>query len=229
MLEFIFGIILSLTQYFNTRLLKKFHKYRVHLISFAAGLSSSYLFLLLLPEVYNGFLVLENFMFLILFIGFVSIHITEKYIYKHVDKKRINQDVRTVHHITFFIYHFIIGIILVSFLKQSIRMGTLFFIPIWFHTTVSSIALTEIYHKHIKERTITKLLLSLSAILGITLAVLVMTPTIIYFTLLALITGALTYIIVKDLTPKGKEGNINMFILGVISYSLIIIITRLIF
>lgn len=229
MLEFIYGIIIGITQYFNVRLLKKFHKLRIPLVSFAAGLSSSYLFLLLLPETFNGFQILKNYIFLTLFIGYVSIHISEKYIYKYVDKKRINQGVRTIHHATFFLYHFIIGIILVTFLKQSIRQGTLFFIPIWFHTTVSSIALTEIHHKHIRERTITKILLSFSTILGVALAVLIMIPTIIYYILLALITGALTYIIIKDLTPKGKEGNLNMFILGVIAYSLIIILTRLIF
>ena len=64
--------------------------------------------------------------------------------------------------------------------------------------------------------------------MGIIIALLTMIPTIIHYSLLALITGSLMYIIIKDLTPKGKEGNINMFILGVISYSLIIIITRLI-
>ena len=228
MFELLFGVIIGLSQYFNERLLKKLHKYRISLISFAAGLSSAYLFLLLLPEVFNGFMVLKNYIFLILFIGFISIHISEKYIYKHVNKKRIKQDVRAVHHITFFLYHIIIGIILVTFLKQSFREGLLFFIPVWLHTTISSIALTEM-HKKIKQISISKILLSLSTILGIIIALLIMIPISIYYILLSLITGSLIYIIVKDFTPKGKEGNLNMFILGIISYSLIIILSRIIF
>ena len=226
MFELLFGIISGLTQYFNEILLKKLHRHRIKLISFAAGLSSAYLFLLLLPEVYNGFLFLKQYTFLILFAGFVSIHIAEKYIYKHVAKKKIKHDVRFVHHITFFFYHFIIGIILVTLFQQSFREGLLFYIPLWFHTTISSIALTEL-HKTIKKKSISKIILSLSTILGITIALLIMIPTIVHYSLLALITGALIYIVIKDLTPRGKEGDLNMFILGVISYSLIIIITRL--
>ncbi len=227
MLELIFGIIIGLTQYFNIRILKILQKSRINLISFAAGLSSAYLFLLLLPEVYQGSLILKQYTYLILFIGFVSIHISEKYIYKHVDRKKIKEEVKAVHHITFFFYHFVIGIVLVTLLKQSLREGTLFFIPVWFHTAISSVALTEI-HKKLKEKSLTKILLSLSAIMGITIALLAMIPAIVHYSLLSLITGSLMYIIVKDLTPRGKEGNVNMFILGVISYSLIIIITRLI-
>jgi uncharacterized membrane protein len=227
MFELIFGIIIGLTQFFNERILSSLRKVRIDLISFAAGLSSAYLFLLLLPEVYQGSLILKEYTYLILFIGFISIHISEKYIYKHVNKKKIKDEVRAVHHTTFFFYHFIIGIILVTFFKQSFREGLLFFIPVWFHTTISSAALTEL-HKKIKEKSITKVALSLSAILGMIIALLTMIPTAVYYALLALITGSLTYIIVKDLTPKGEEGNLNMFIFGVISYSLIIIITRLI-
>lgn len=227
MFELIFGFIISLTQFFNERILKSLHRFRIHLISFAAGLSSAYLFLLLLPEVYQGSLILKQYTYLILFVGFVSIHITEKYIYKHVDKKRIKDEVRAVHHTTFFFYHFIIGIILVTFFKQSFREGLLFFIPVWFHTAISSVALTEMY-KELEEKSLGKIFLSLSVIFGIIIALLTMIPTIVHYSLLALITGSLTYIIVKDLTPKGKEGNLNMFIFGVISYSLIIIITRLI-
>ena len=226
MFELLFGVISGLTQYFNEKLLKILHKYRISLISFAAGLSSSYLFLLLLPEVYNGFLFLKQYTFLILFAGFISIHISEKYIYKHVKKIKIKHDVRTVHHITFFFYHFIIGIILVTLLQQSFREGFLFFIPIWLHTTISSIALTEIYKK-IKQKSFSKILLSASTLLGIIVALLFMIPTFIHYALLSLITGALTYIVIKDLTPKGKQGSLNMFIIGVIAYSLIIILTRI--
>ena len=65
--------------------------------------------------------------------------------------------------------------------------------------------------------------------LGIVIASLIMIPLSIYYITLALITGALTYLIVKDFTPRGKEGNLNMYIAGVILYSLTIIISRILF
>jgi hypothetical protein len=58
-------------------------KYRI--ISFAAGISISYLFLDLLPHTYEAAIHLREWVFVFLLLGFALFHLVEKYIYQHAD------------------------------------------------------------------------------------------------------------------------------------------------
>lgn len=66
------------------------HYFRLH-DSFLAGISISYFFLVVLPEISNGIpeypLHLKNFEFLLILVGFITEHLSEKYILQTVEKK----------------------------------------------------------------------------------------------------------------------------------------------
>ncbi|WP_457558655.1 hypothetical protein [Candidatus Harpocratesius sp.] len=66
------------------------HYFRLH-DSFLASISISYFFLVVLPEISNGIpeypLHLKNFEFLFILVGFITEHLSEKYILQTVEKK----------------------------------------------------------------------------------------------------------------------------------------------
>lgn len=54
--------------------------------------------------------------------------------------------------IAFFIYHFIIGISLTILMRINFIEGILFFIPLFFHTTTSSVSMNEIGERVRKKK-----------------------------------------------------------------------------
>nr|NIO19738.1 hypothetical protein [Candidatus Aenigmarchaeota archaeon] len=121
----------------------------------------------------------------------------------------------------FFVYHFVIGILLVELVTINFISGLLFFIPILFHTAVSSASLKGI-HVSIRERIILKIILSCSTLFGVLLAYSVLIPLNVLHALLGFIVGSLLYIVIRDSIPKETVGKAIYFVLGVVVYTLII-------
>ena len=88
-LVIIFGIILTVVHYFSESIGAHFKKYRVKLVSFSAGVSIAYFFLMLMPEIYGGIESLDKFIFVYILIGFILFHLIEKYLYQHEEKERL--------------------------------------------------------------------------------------------------------------------------------------------
>jgi zinc transporter ZupT len=221
MLPVLLGLILAVAHYFSERIEPRDPAIKHKVVSFIAGISITYIFLLLLPEVYEGIESLSNFLFLFILAGFAGFHLIEKHIYQHRSKEILQEQLRTAHSTTFFIYHFVIGILLVELVSINVLSGVLFFIPILFHTAVSSASLKGI-HVSIRERMILKLVLSLSTLFGVLLAYSLMIPSNILHALLGFIVGSLLYIVIKDSIPRETEGKAAYFVLGIIIYAIII-------
>ena len=105
-----FGVVLLFIHYFNYLIAdhKKHHK---QILSFSAGLSLAYIFLLLLPELYEGIEFAGKFLFVFVLMGTIGFHFAEKYIHQHVKKQELVRDLRIVHSIAFFTYHLMIILI----------------------------------------------------------------------------------------------------------------------
>ena len=224
MLAYLYGIILVFIHFYNNEIAHFCHKYKERIISFGGGVSIAYLFLLLFPELYKANGATSSLSFIALLLGFSIFHIAEKHVYQHKSKKRILKELKEVHSIAFFIYHFLLGITIFYFANISIEIGLLFFIPIFFHSAVSNISLSELHH-HIKEKIEYRIILALSPVLGILLAEFLNIPTNIFNTILGLVIGALLYVIIRDTLPKGKQGDIHYFIAGTIFMLLLLFIT----
>ncbi|MBT3582464.1 hypothetical protein HN924_01575 [Candidatus Woesearchaeota archaeon] len=218
----IFGLLAAVVHYFSDRI-REYKKYHKELLSFAAGISLTYLLLFLLPELYEGVQELQKLLFLFVLFGAVMFHIVEKYIYQHKKKKKIIEDLSAVHAVSFFTYHFVIGVVIVNLLNRDALLGALFFIPIMTYTAIGQVSLKEI-HAKVTEKKLVKLFLASSTLIGIIEAVFIQIHTKVFYALLGFVAGAMLYHVMRESIPSEKEGNALFFLIGAIFYTIIILL-----
>jgi zinc transporter ZupT len=208
-----YGLILGLIHFFseNLKIPEEAKQYRI--ISFAAGISIAYLFLVLLPHTYEAATHLKQGVFAFLLLGFTFFHLGEKFIYQHADQEKLAKELKEVHSISFFVYYFMVGVVLKDEIHISVFEGSLFLVPIALHAALSTASLARI-HGEIRESPLIKITLSLSTLLGIVFAILIPVPAILNNILVSFIAGALLYIIVKEFLPEKKKGQPLFFIFG---------------
>lgn len=237
LIPFLLAILLSVISFWSDRFCLRCSPHEGRIISFAAGISITYLFLQLFPELYSGVTHLNKFLFSFVLLGFVTLYLSEKHIYQHAARQLLLEDLVKLHGASLFIYHFIIGILLIQLSAGNGLHAFLFFIPILLHGSISSITMHRIHQigrhpeknneekkllKDLQEGRLTKLFFAAAPLYGALLAKVYMLPASITFALLGIIAGALLFLIIKDSFPKEREGNPKFFILGVILYALLI-------
>jgi hypothetical protein len=214
----VFGIIMSIVHYFSQDIKFLSKKYADEIRSLSAGIAITYLFLHLFPQFSYGVNELSNFLFISILVGFVIFHIVEKYIYQHSPEEKLFKGLALEDSIISFIYHFVIGIVLVSFVNQGFLNGLLFLIPVLLFTLVSTLPVDITKVKGVR------IIVALSTLLGVIFAEFIYTniglP--IFFTLLGFIIGALAFTVTRHAIPKGKAGKPLFFIIGVIVYTILI-------
>ncbi|MDX1797391.1 MAG: hypothetical protein R3255_01965 [Candidatus Lokiarchaeia archaeon] len=278
--------------------------------SFIAGISVSYFFLIVLPEIASRLpaapFELNLFEYLFVLIVFSFVHITEKFILQKVESKtqskmrkllqkeqvlesvernmekilteelthesldesalrsiaqtlselniqeeemksninnykikiqhRINKDLRQFRYITDYLYHFLIGIILVGLLMLEFIGGILFFIFAFFRIIITKrseahLIFTDldIYEevRH-EEKVVIKWILGTSALTGIIIGILLRLFFPINLELLfifySFISGVILYVIVREVIPEKEKGNPLKFLIGLVGFAIIIII-----
>ncbi|MCH7541986.1 hypothetical protein IH981_04410 [Patescibacteria group bacterium] len=224
MLPIIFSLILGATHFWNENIQIKQDYVRVRFISFVAGISVTYVFLNLLPEVYQGFEIFNRFIFISLLAGFTLAHLVEKYVYQHSAPQTLKERLGSVHSIAFFVYHFLIGVILVKLNKTDNLNSVLFFLPILFYSAVGVVALEKI-HSKVWERPLVKFILSASTLLGVLIADFLLGFNTFFNLLFGFIVGIFLYISLIDFIPREAKGRPEYFALGVLTYTLIIFAT----
>jgi zinc transporter ZupT len=307
---FLFAIIFGLLFFiedFSTKL-----KIRLN-ISFIAGVSIAYFFIVLLPEISERLpelpLHLKIFEFLFILLGFIIIHVSEKLILQKVESKsqkrvrklikmeknleiverniediitleltqeekldeyalrdlgktltelqdqskeirseieekklkikmHIQKDLNEIRYFTDFIYHFIVGLLIVALLIIEFLSGILFFIFAYFRVIVTSGSESslEVYSdigieiKFEESRSI-RFLLSSAALIGIAFGILLelflpVNLEIIYI-LYSFISGVILYTIVREVIPEKEKGNPLYFLIGAVGFILIIYLVRI--
>lgn len=219
MIAVLFGMIMSIVHYFSEQIGIKFKKCSGELVSFSAGLSIAYIFLSLFPEFSYGVSQENRLLFVSILFGFAMLHLIEKYTYQHSPKAKILKKLALEDSAISFIYHFIIGMIIVSFFNKNFSDGLLFFVPVMFYTAVSTLPVDMTKSK------IVKVILASSTTLGVLFSLFVYGSSmhrLAYLLLLGFIIGALCFTVIRHSLPKGKKGKPLFFIIGVIIYSIII-------
>src|SRR3990167_2011951 len=102
-LPVIYSLIIGLVHFFNEKIQIRQEYFRVRILSFIAGISVTYVFLNLLPEVYKGFEFFDKVIFVSLLAGFTLSHIAEKYIYQHSAPQTLRESLGGFHSLAFFI------------------------------------------------------------------------------------------------------------------------------
>lgn len=225
-LPIILGILLSIIHFGSDRLFSVKSVRRMKFVSFTAGVFISYLILELFPTIFIEDKIFMRISLVFVLAGFSIFHLLEKYVYIHEKNRyKMKRELKEIHSITFFIYHLIIGIVLVNvFNSVSIMSGLLFFIPVAFITGVSSLSLKGIHGKIREKRTI-KTLLSVSSLIGVLIAITFPLTQLLYSMLLGSVIGILLYIVIMDSIPKERKGEPTYFVSAVVLYSILIGLT----
>jgi len=215
--------LLSLAQFFSDRLNIERSVFREYISSFAAAIAITYLLFSFLPEAYNNSSGLVLFVPLIS--GFVLIHLMEKIFYKKFSGRYSLQKMKTfhdeLHSVILFIYHFVIGVVLIGILETNLISGLLFLPPLLLFTTIGNWSLQHAYLKNIPH---TRLLLASSTMLGALFAKSAFINPLIEKSMINFAAGILLFIIIRESLPKEKEGRPEMFVLGIIVYGAMLIL-----
>lgn len=221
-LAFIFGIILAIIHFFNEKINISNKLWRIRAVSFVAGVSVTYAFLELLPEAYKSFERLDRLLFIFIIMGFSMVHVIEKYFYKERHRQEeLLHNLKELHSVSFFIYYFLLGVVLVDLSERGLVQAILFFFPIIFYAGVGVVAREKI-HKKMTDLSLVKLGLSASTMIGVLIAPLLLNTRIVFDILFALIIGMFIYIALIDFMPREKEGEPIYFTAGVFLYTVLI-------
>ena len=202
---------------------KQFHKQR--LVSFAAGVSVAYFFLHLFPQLYLSILgakqSLQQLTFFSMLFGFVIYHVVEKWIYQHAKRDEIKKEIELEHAFTLFFYHIAIGIVFVSIIRANVMSGLLYFIPLSLHVIINAFPYSPRFRK-----TAVKLFFTSAPAVGAAFAILVPIPTFINIILLGIVAGILLFVEAREIMPKKRSERVLFFIAGVVTFAVIITLTR---
>ena len=221
LLPIFYSLVLGLTHFFNEKIQIKHEYVHVRLVSFVSGITVTYVCLILLPEIYRGFALFNQFIFISILVGFTLAHISEKYVYQHSAPQTLKENLSGLHSLAFFVYHLLLGVIFVSLNQVNTLNSVLFFLPVLFYSSVGLISLEKI-HSKVREHKSVKFLLSLSTLFGVLLADLLLSFGNTYNLIFGFIVGLFLYIALIDFVPKESRGRPEFFALGVFVYTLVI-------
>ncbi len=225
LVPFALVLSLSLVQFLSDRINIERSKYREHLISFAAAISITYLLFSFLPKAYGESSGLALFVPLI--VGFAFIHLLEKFFYGTYTARFSLKKARTyhdeLHFIVLFIYHFVIGAVLVGMLSADFKSGVLFLPPLMMFSTIGNWSLHHAYLQQIPYR---RLFLASSTVFGALFAKSLLNSPLIETTMVNFAAGILLFIVVRESIPAPKKGKPLLFMAGIVFYTLMILILK---
>ncbi len=224
----IYSLLASLGHFFSEQINSLFLKHKATLLSFSAGISTTYIFLQLLPDIYHYIFKSETLtnrsLIVFVLIGFMSFHLFEKYIYRHATKKKLAVELSNLHTVSFFIYHFLLGALILIITTENFLSGSLFFGVVFLHTLLSTASMDQIHKESIKNLPF-KMLLSASTFLGAAAVFLVPIQAVVFYSALAFAAGIILHVVIRESLPTGGRGKPVYFIAGAVIYAAIIIST----
>ncbi|MBT3690999.1 hypothetical protein HOG16_02020 [Candidatus Woesearchaeota archaeon] len=217
------ALILSMFHFISGIFVKFTRKHISKLMSLAAGILISIIFIEMLPEFARQALETNYLLFILPLMGFVAFHSIRAYNYKHIKtKKELKGRFRKNHILAFFMEHFIIGFILTISFKTPV-VSLLLFLP-FILLTISSSILLRIIDKTSKSN-ILKLALGSSTLLGAITATLFSFNELFYIGSFGYVLGSLIYIVSRDIMPaEEKKESLLFFVIGLIFTSALLLI-----
>tara|TARA_Y100000310_G_scaffold345802_1_gene470158 strand:- start:18710 stop:19261 length:552 start_codon:yes stop_codon:yes gene_type:complete len=171
-----------------------------------------------LPEAYQNSTGLVLFAPLIS--GFALIHLLEKFFYKKFSGRFLLKKAKTLHDemhtAVLFIYHFVIGAVLIKILETDLVSGILFLPPLLMFTTIGNWSLHHVYLQQIPHR---RLLLASSTMLGALFSKSTFSSALLENIMVNFVAGIFLFIIIRESLPQEKEGKPLLFVLGILVYA----------
>lgn len=216
LIPFIFTTFLGILHILSEWISEKIEDKHIDVLSFSSGLFLAFIVLHLFPQLNIMYNTIHDWIYIIFLSGFSVFYIGEKYLYQHVkNKDELLKDLSILHYIGFVLDNLIIGFtaFLVFGLNQNIAIIVI--IPMILHTINSSLSLEEL-HLFASKNWIIKISMAITPLIGAIIAYYIQAQLLLYFSIFAFAIGALLHIVVRDIMPRGENGNIFMFILGVV-------------
>jgi len=214
----ILALALSVADFFTEGLFSKASSNKMKFISFSAGVSISYVFLILLPEIYTGAMSINRLLFISVLFGFGVFHLIEKYIRQNFTGPKLRQEHKIIHSTTSFIYFFVVGYILVSLTDSNILNGVLLFIPVLLHIVIDSLPRRTTKKKHMR------IFSTSSPVLGALTATFTNFGEAVNLTLLGIVGGALLYTVIRESLPREREGKPLFFLTGLLLFTIVVLL-----
>ena len=220
LLPALLAFILGLAHFFGEEFDEYTSSYNFLFISFSAGFTVAYFFSVLIPEVMaNLSLPVQNASIVF---GFSIFYVLEEVLYeKGGNLGNIKTEFKEAHTLFIILYHISIGTMFVFLEKESIVQLTLFFLPVFFHTLVNSLAIKEM-HEEMLDNLFVKIVSSLSALIGVLIGSFLTIPVSVLYSILGVLGGAFIYIVVHDALDPRSERPVG-FILGVSIFVILMI------
>ena len=214
--------ILSISDYVTEQIFSKKVMNSKKFVSFAAGAAIAYLILHSFPDVASYALIDGNEIFIYALLGFVSLNLIEQFLYKSVGKlKNISLYHKRLHVAYFFLYNLIIGAVLVVLASSGLKQTLIFFIPFLLYI-IAEILPEEFAFK----KTSSKIFYSLAPLFGTIIAITYISFINSIFTrLMSFVTGTLLYIVIRESLPSDQAERPLYFIVGVLFYTLILLMS----
>ncbi|MDA1197368.1 MAG: hypothetical protein O2779_05410 [Nanoarchaeota archaeon] len=207
-LGYVLALALGIVDFLTEEMFRIPDDKKMRFISFAAGVSVSYLFLILLPEIYIGASSINPLLFFPLLFGFAIYHLIEKFIRQKHGKRAFSELHAQVHLITSFFYSLVVGFVLVKLVSQDMLQGILLFVPLTFHIAIDSLP------KKMTKHYFSKAFFSSAPFIGALLGTAFETSELLNISLLGIVGGALLYMVVRESFPKEREGHPMYFLIG---------------
>lgn len=219
--------ILALVHFMGEELEEFAGEHKEKIISLASGVSVTYIFAQLLPEYQRIVAHSGELMFIAPLLGFSSIHISEKIIAKKgLNQEEMRREYSDIHSAFLLFYHGAIGFLLASLLANSTTSGLLFFMPILFHSSVSSFSFTEL-HEEISQRLGVKLTVSLAPVVGVITHSTGILSAAVFNPVFGVVTGMFIYVVIRDSIPSDDDGQPVEYVLGALAYLVVIAAVRM--
>tara|TARA_Y100000310_G_scaffold341969_1_gene443134 strand:- start:729 stop:1409 length:681 start_codon:yes stop_codon:yes gene_type:complete len=218
-LAILLAVIICVVFYYSKKFTIQHEEWKKKIFSFSAGVSITYILLELFPTFTESALSIHKILFISIPVGFILHHIIEKEIYKHNNRRELVRMLTLEEHVFSFVYHFTIGIILVTFVKGSAAEAILFSIPMLSYTFLSNLPASPHPLK------IKAVFLASATLFGTVLALLWTMPRWLEISLIGVAVGVLLFTVIRHHIPFGKKGGVGYFTVGFLIYSALIILS----
>ena len=219
-LALIFSGFLGLVHFFGEEIDEYITSRNLFFASFSAGLTVSYFFLVMLPEMSEAPINIE-YEFLFALAGFSAFYLVEEFIYERESNlSRVKKEFKELHSVFIFSYHFVVGFLIFFLMSKGFNRALLFYIPVLVHTAFNSLAIKEM-HEQMLDKAWVKLSASFSAVLGVIASYMIDASEAFSFSIFGFIGGMFLYIVVHDALDPRKERPVG-FMIGAAIFSLVV-------
>jgi zinc transporter ZupT len=190
-------------------------RFHTELLSLGAGLMISTFFVEILPHLSFGEMYLGHFVFIFFLIGFVSIHILEKFFYQRasniemLEKEKIEFEAAGL-----VAYGLIIGIVIVVLFETYGEVAYIVLVPFFVRSFTITATLGHVIDKI--GSNFNQIIQIIAPIAGALLGLFLIQNKLIMYLIFSITMGLILYIVVRDMIPLGKEGKPIFFIIGII-------------